>query len=202
MKKHCLILFFNLFNMSNNLLIYIIRHGRTEKNFKKATCTESINDTNSKLDHIGRLQAILVGQFFYNNESARKLVGIYTSPRLRTLQTAELIMTYAGKDIDISTKDVLKKKFSSKEYTPESLKERKDELRNLLLNIYEKYKDTNGCVALITHNHIINLLHAMYTNSSDKFKVDNCCINCLKISNGNIEPVFWDKKIKQEFVLV
>ena len=176
------------------MLLYIIRHGQTEKNKKKSE-NEVSTDKNSKLDHIGKIQAINIGQYFYSLRNTCKLIAVYTSPRIRTLQTADLILTYAGKDIDIRTDDRLVKEANSNII---------DALNELFISIYDKYKYTEGSILLVTHNHIIDTLYnKLETEDYSRVKVNNGTISCICINDkGNCKSLYWNKTIQLDFSLI
>jgi len=176
--------------------VYIVRHGRTEKNHCKELDQLS-TDKNSKLDHVGKVQSINVGQYFHFTKDIGKLVAVYVSPRLRTFQTADLILTYAGKGIDIETDQRLVK-------NEKSLKIIQSKIIELFSDIYNKYKKIGGCVLLVTHNHIIDALYRMHNEISEDedLQVDNCSISCVSLKNGNVNSVFWNKKVHLNFDLV
>ena len=79
------------------VLIYIVRHGETEMNVD-----EKVNDANidTEINKNGKKQAKKTGEYLKKN---RKLNGdnchIYTSPALRTVQTASIIKNIINKDI-------------------------------------------------------------------------------------------------------
>lgn len=183
-------------SVNDSVLIYLVRHGRTEKNFKKSQ-NESSSDKNSKLDHIGRLQSIIVGQYFYSQQNECKLVAVYASPRMRTIQTLDLILTYAGKNIEMQTDERLVKSSGD-------LKEIEENFKLLLKTIYERFKGTNGSVLLVTHNHIIDYAHKIYSpESNTHLKVTNGSISCLCMHDEeNVKPIYWDKTVQLEFNLV
>lgn len=179
----------------DDILIYLVRHGRTEKNLKKSH-NEISSDKNSKLDHIGRLQSIIIGQYFYSQQNECKLVAVYSSPRIRTMQTLDLILTYAGKNIEMQTDERLVKSIN--------LKEMEINFKSLLQSIYNRFKGTMGSILLITHNHIIDMAHKIYSSEpNNNLKVDNCSISCLRMcTSSSIEPVYWDKTVQLDFNLV
>ena len=79
------------------VLIYIVRHGETEMNVD-----ERVNDANidTEINKNGKKQAKKTGEYL---KKIRKLNGdnchIYTSPALRTVQTASIIKNIINKDI-------------------------------------------------------------------------------------------------------
>ena len=79
------------------VLIYIVRHGETEMNVD-----EKVNDANidTEINKNGKKQAKKTGEYL---KKIRKLNGdnchIYTSPALRTVQTASIIKNIINKDI-------------------------------------------------------------------------------------------------------
>lgn len=185
------------YNMDEHEIdVYIIRHGRTEKNYRKEM-DQSSTEKNSKLDHVGKVQSINVGQYFHFTKDIGKLVAVYVSPRLRTFQTADLIITYAGKGIDIETDQRLVKNERSLETIQSNMVE-------LFSEIYNKYKRVGGCVLLVTHNHVIDALYRMKNdiNPDEDIKVDNCSISCVRLKDNALHPVFWNKKVHLNFDLV
>ena len=200
--------------------IYIIRHAETDKNiFKKNNITQInsldsslIFDKNCKLNHTGKIKAGIVGDYFASMENNISIV--YSSPLIRAVETADIILKRVGGDVDFSVDERL---FCGKidKLTGETnlLSDVQEFIENIV-SIYMGYS-----VILVTHNHIFNIIRKLYMNDliptqeqdclsqlvspQQKYKVENCSMSCLQFADTVKIPQinFWAKHIKVSYSL-
>ena len=189
--------------------IYLLRHAETDKNilkkneqsFSEEKNSSLLFDKNCMLNHNGKLQANIVGDYFASIE--HNIVAIYSSPLLRAVETADIILKHMGKDIDFNIDDRL---FSGKKNKNIDESNMINDIKDLLNEIIESYKGYD--VLLITHNHIFNIICKLFISKGEscKIKVSNCSMSCIEFSSDDIktEPkvIFWNKKIKISYTLV
>ena len=201
--------------------LFIIRHAETDKNkckqeHNRAKHNVYITDENKneidlslslffekncKLNHNGKIQAEILADYF--NSIQHKICAVYSSPLIRAIETADIIFKKIVEKeyVDFIAEDRLfsgcKNKFTNKQSLIEEVKQ----LIQELVETYEGYD-----VILITHNHIFNIIHKLYSLElhvlQDKVKVDNCSMSCLEFTNGKCNILYWSKKVKMTYVLV
>lgn len=70
------------------LNIYVIRHGEAEHNIDRSVMAHT-HDSRHSLTKVGQKQASMTGQFMKDNLNEKTV--IYSSPYLRTMQTARAV---------------------------------------------------------------------------------------------------------------
>lgn len=189
--------------------IFVMRHAETEKNrTKRSNSGSDIYDKNSSLNDIGSFHSMKMGEYLKLNYS---MDAIYCSPALRSLKTAELLVEFMDSaDINIHIDNRL--------YNFDDEKNKiklKAEIDSLMKSIYSKYNGKN--ILLITHNHIIDIIHRTFVHNLSneqienipKYKVNNCSLSCLNISPINDDNSifkasieFWDKNLRTTYSLM
>jgi len=192
--------------MNKQLLIFLIRHGRTEWNKKEIFR----GHLDISLDEIGKAQAEATGRVLQEVN----LGIIYSSPLTRALQTAHIIKKYQSEDVKIVPHagflDLSYGKWEGK--THKEVRETYPELYQLwerephkvmipggetlsragerswqtLQYIFSIYK--GSFIGIVSHRVINKLLICKILGIDEsgfwKIKQDPCCINIIKFCNG------------------
>lgn len=183
--------------------IIVIRHAETEKNFDKRSGSGiNLTSKNSDLNHNGIFQAMAMGDYL---NSSYHIDAIYTSPALRTLKTAELILQRLETDVDMHVDDRLYNWDISKDRSQLT-----ESLLSLMKKVHDKFGKTSEMktIVFVTHNHIIDILYNMYVDTEyfleteKKYKVDNCSIGSIVISDHEHKSDFWAKKLRITYDLI
>jgi len=131
--------------------IYLIRHGETEYNKLNRPAGSEVN---IPLNDTGKLQALKTGQYLHDYRLNEPFDMIYSSPMIRTLETAEIIKEHIECDIiyddllierrqgnmNLSKKDKLEiKKFKNELYTNDPIANKLNE-DDIYDKIEEKFK--------------------------------------------------------------
>jgi broad specificity phosphatase PhoE len=205
------------------LTIYLIRHAETDKNATKINPLESsfVQEKNAYLNRNGKFQAMILGHYFRDKEI--KIEAIYSSPLLRTFETAETIMKYINDDgtIDILVEDRLLshkskiKKEEKKDFSQNIDNKIRDRstlnkiVTDLITDLLEWHGENNSTIILVTHNHIIDTFYNMfiekdyYNKTNKKYKVNNCSVSCIEFENIDKYKVNkWNKTIEVVYKLV
>jgi len=190
---------------SQQLLIFLIRHGRTEWNKKKVFR----GHIDIPLDEVGKNQAEATGKFLQNIN----LSVIYSSPLKRALQTAEIIKKYQSKNVEVVTYpgflDLSYGKWEGKTYErvkksypelyqvwerePHKVKIPKGEtLLEARRRSWQALKKVilthQGFIGIVSHRVINKLLICEMLGIDEsgfwRIKQDPCCINIAKYRNG------------------
>lgn len=204
--------------------LYLLRHAETDKNVlkkvKKSSSAESvstnslalsysslISDKNSTLNHRGKIQAGIVGDYF--NTMDNKICAIISSPLIRTVETADIIIKRLKgdsnkSDIEKSIEfEIDERLFCGKSYKLMSEANMLKDVSDLLNELIIKYNGFD--VVMVTHNHILNIINKLYVKKTiGKCKVGNCSISCLEFIGKENKPdvLFWAKTIKIKYELV
>jgi broad specificity phosphatase PhoE len=207
--------------------VYLIRHAETDKNVSKSNDLESsfVQEKNAYLNRAGKFQAMILGHYF--RSIGIQVDAIYSSPLLRTFETAETVLKYINDegDTDIIVEPRL---LSSESKNHEKLK--KGEKHHYVQNLGTKIKDRSklkemvvelmkdivetfseeeqSTVVLVTHNHVIDAFYncfveeGYYEKTGKKYKVPNCSVSCLKFDSADKCTVLdWNKTVRFEFKL-
>jgi broad specificity phosphatase PhoE len=107
------------------LKIYLIRHGESEHNVDRFRMAHT-HDSKHNLTELGRKQAQITAQFIY--EYVKGSVTLYTSPYLRTIETAKFIHALLPEDTPFYENPLLREwelgnLYDFQNRTPEAKKE-------------------------------------------------------------------------------
>lgn len=209
--------------------IFILRHAETDKNtLKKARSSRELHATtetdvvatpaseapdpmnsslmfakNCRLNNRGQIQANVIGDYF--NSIDHRVSAIYSSPLLRAVETADILIKRLGTGSDISF-DVDDRLFCGRRDKSTDVVDLASDLQELVTDLVSEHKGSD--VILVTHNHIFNILHTLFVAKTDtgtdprKYKVENCGISCLDFTDHGVKVVYWGKRVKVTYDLV
>jgi len=195
-----------IFISSQQLLIFLVRHGRTEFNKKKIFR----GHLDIPLDEVGKREAEATGKFLQDVN----LSVIYSSPLKRALQTAKIIKKYQGKNLEVvphpglldlsygewegktykKIKETYPEFYQKWEKEPhrvkipegETLLEAKRRSCQALQQIISQHKSC--LIALVSHRVINKLLLCGMLGIDEsgfwRIKQDPCCINIVEYNNS------------------
>lgn len=150
--------------------IYIVRHGITN-----ACGLEPVNgkkpNKNVPLSETGRVQILEACQYI-----PRSVTKIYTSPTLRTLETAEIIKKYLGLSAPIHSDYRLKNKVESEVASYQN---------NIKEFLYDILPFEN--IVIVTHGRIIKMLYSLITQDV----INVTLMNSLSIAYGDVFVAPW-----------
>lgn len=190
--------------------IYIIRHGETELN--KSGIMQGCLD--EPLNENGRFLAKVTG---------KRLQGVkfdycVSSPYIRAIETAEILLRESGNDIGISTDDRLRemhfgsregKRLASEERelffsnpfeygrfpNGESVREVCERTQSFLKELIDR--DDNKVYLISTHGCALRaMLNWLYTDSTDYWHGHvpyNCCVNIIEANDGKAKLIADDE---------
>ena len=187
--------------MPQNMILYLCRHGETEKNYDKrfGSGTDVLNK-NSDLNHIGEFQSMTMGDYFRRSDI--KIDIACTSSTIRGLKTVELITQFTeDPSVLIHCDDRLYNLSVDKDRVRLTT-----EFLELISKLREKY--SGKTILMVTHNHIIDIIYNLYVNPSHretgggKIKVENCSLSKMLFDDaGQVSVEFWDMKVKPMYEL-
>lgn len=202
--------------------LYILRHAETDKNiiksqnitltshFKAANPTSSgmidlgssslMYNKNCTLNHNGKEQAKIVGDYFKTMD--HKITAIYSSPLIRAVETADIIIKRLspGEDVSIDF-NIDDRLYCSKTNKMMCEADLLKDINELILEMISKYKGYD--IVMVTHNHIFNVINKLYIQKpQEKTKVSNCSLSCIEFTSSVPKPLYWTKKIKINYELI
>lgn len=162
--------------------IYLIRHGETDYNRLKRPMGAEIN---THLNETGKYQALKTGQYLYDYRLNVPFDIIYSSPMLRTIETATIIkdgVDYMG---EIIYDDLLIERTQGK--MTELKKKDKIELNNFKNSLYTNdpiYNKLNEDIILDVIEQKFNL-----GKETNKELATRCELFMMKVLNSNYNKI-------------
>lgn len=184
------------------MIIAMVRHGETDYN-KQRLIQGRIDNV---LNKTGKNQAHTLGKYLKENNETFDL--LITSPLLRAKETAQIVGSHIGLEIDLENNDFLERDFGPFEgqkveetlprITQHDFKQKGYEdnptlikrLSDALSNLYEKYQDKK--VLIVAHAHVIKSV--LILADFDKYDymnhfVGNSSIIYFKLSKDEISVI-------------
>ena len=185
-----------------------IRHGKDDDNYRGGW-------SNRNIINEGVEQANKLGIYLKNNKELN-IKKIITSDLKRTITTTNIINEYINVPIELDSnlretnngdlagmlnEEALIKYpglfFSAldiDEHYPngESPIEFYNRIKDWFYKTVDLYKNEEGSIAIVTHSGVINIIYYIvkglkWSNKEKSFKIGNCSLNILNLSNMNFE---------------
>ena len=156
--------------------IYLLRHGITPASADKQTKKLF---KNVPLSEEGRRQIIQICPFIRSNISK-----IYTSPAIRTLETAQIVQSHAFPEAEIVIEVRLKNKIDD-----ETSHSYLDNIVQFLGDLRVNHQDSD--LLLVTHGRIIKMIYSIIQYNS----IDKEIMDCLDIDYGDLFVLYLEEDI-------
>lgn len=186
--------------------LYILRHGKDIDGYRGGWSKFGLSDE-------GVTQAIQVSNYILRVNKELRLKRIISSDLNRALQTAKIITSQLGIEVEPSTKwretnngelagmpnDLANEKYSGLYYRSlkmderypggESPQENYDRIRLAYKELLKEMKISNENVLLVTHGGVINIIYYLvngmyWTNTSEVYKSDYTSLHCIDIDKN------------------
>lgn len=184
--------------------LYVIRHGLTDWNIQGRIQ----GSTDIELNSTGINQAKQTAELLKNTD----FKAIYSSPLKRTIDTAKIINEYHNIDI-IKDNRIIERNFGNFEGTQnvltdisdyldfeknlstnnvESIKALFQRIENFLLDLFNKYKNTDSNILIVTHGGVSIAITAIINNTKNNLAslgMKNCEVKIFenfKLNKGEL----------------